>query len=104
MRRRNKKRLIRKPPFYWSLRFQAFLILLIIFELVFLIQNRAWSQNYVLGMKKTRDQAEKLISEQELISKKISEYYSFLNNNQLGYEEAQRVFLQAQNITLKNNQ
>jgi hypothetical protein len=27
-----------------------------------------------------------------------------LNNNQLGYEEAQRVFLQAQNITLKNNQ
>jgi hypothetical protein len=27
-----------------------------------------------------------------------------LNNNQLGYEEAQRVFLQTQNITLKNNQ
>jgi hypothetical protein len=106
MRRRNKKRLIRKPPFYWSLIFQAFLVLMIIFELVILIQNRAWSQNYVLESKKLRDQAEKLIFEKELISKKIGDYYSFLNNlnNSEGYEEVKRVFLPGQNITFRNNQ
>ncbi|MGC8981600.1 MAG: hypothetical protein ACP5JU_01480 [Minisyncoccia bacterium] len=101
MRKKNKRRLNRRPPFYWSLSIQSLLFFLIFFEMLLLVQNRAWSQNYLIEIKKIRDQAEKLTYEQELISKKLGEYYNFLNSNQVGYKEAERRFLPIQNITFK---
>ena len=97
-----KKRIKAKPPFYWSIRFQLLVAILLIVEIGFFISNRSWSQYYSLNIEKIRGQVEKLNLEQELIAQKISAYYRVLEGIEKTGKltEAQRVILTHPRLTL----
>jgi len=57
------------PPFSWLLIF----FVVIIFEIVVLSQERAWSQNYQLSIDNFRDQA-------NVLSSLNMRYYSYISN------------------------
>lgn len=85
---RNKKRKVkfkkRNPPFHWPL----ILLMIMIFEFVVLIQERAWSQNYVVTINKIRDQAENLSYQNQKLFENIYGIYDGVfkleeNNNYL---------------------
>ncbi len=96
----SKKRLKKKPPFYWPL-INVVALLMILLELGILIQERAWSQNYSAFALELRDQVEKINYENQLIFAYLKDYYNFLNNNELGMENPQRVYLFQESVSLK---
>ncbi|GIW66467.1 MAG: hypothetical protein KatS3mg095_0365 [Candidatus Parcubacteria bacterium] len=74
MNKKNIKRKIKKsnPSFGWSL----ILFFVVILEFVLLIQERAWSQNYVEVVDRLRDQADNLSLENQKI---FGDLYNFYN-------------------------
>lgn len=69
------------PPFGWPL----ILFVVIFVEFVFLIQERAWSQNYVVVIDKFRDQAENLSKENQKLFTNISKFYDIVFKTDIDY-------------------
>jgi hypothetical protein len=87
-RKKNKKILKRKPPFYWPF----ILLVVILIEIALLINERAWSQAYGNVVYALRDQVEKINIENKLMFNRIFYVYNQILNASY-FAEAQRIYL-----------
>jgi hypothetical protein len=87
-RKKNKKILKRKPPFYWPF----ILLVIILIEIALLINERAWSQAYGNVVYVLRDQVEKINIENKLMFNRIFYVYNQILNASY-FAEVQRIYL-----------
>ncbi|GIW66092.1 MAG: hypothetical protein KatS3mg094_611 [Candidatus Parcubacteria bacterium] len=88
----------RNPFFHWPL----ILLLFVVIEVMLLIQERAWSQNYVEIIDNLRDQAEILSLENQKMFNNLFNFYNLVlsmdNNESYPYlVKAKREFFNAFN-------
>lgn len=91
------------PPFRWPL----ILLIFIFVEFVVLIQERAWSQNYIVVIDRLRDQADNISFANQKLFKNLSNYYDYILKNQDNnyLTKAEREFLNLdKSISLLSNE